>query len=643
MTRIKGLFIAATTVAVLSACGATDSSPLDDSRPADVGTVDTSGALPDVGGVPDPDVCRGASPDVDTDGDGLPDAIEDRDRDCRVDDDETDPHAWDTDGDGLSDGAEDIDGNGQHDAARGELDPRRSDTDGDGVSDAEEDIAIVCTPDLILAADAHRIPLEDGTMLFVHPSSEVYLVGASAVVARGDELAMLAPAGAAGLDNTLLVTLFSEAVASLGGVLNTVSEHRPADSTLWVADYAVELDGARRVEEVAGALASATGVDLPAELFEPVDAGEEDDDDDVTQPRRRFRLHVEAELGPYDVVDGRLAVSVSGAPDPEPWFALHGVAAIAPDARSTVRPMCETLAAEQVASVDIVMVVDTSPSLAMVRDEMAVAIASLVDARWQRGLETRVWPVAADGHVAGAAGGVIGGDAAVSADGLLSRMSSISWRSDDQRAWHNARALLERETVDGDRVVLVMVTSREDVEFREGEYAGFDGTASGAPLPRGSERAARTSFYRDEVASRATVVAVTPGPRVDGGARCVTIGTAEQSREAPIDPGTSYRDVALATGGYFVDVCDPDVRSSVERLSDGLFGAGGVARLFAPALPGSVRVAVDGAELDVVAFRELSGIGDERAVRVTDAVEGTELGAAYLFWDDATSATAASE
>ena len=65
---------------------------------------------------------------VDSDGDGLPDNLEQTT--C------TDPNDPDTDHDGLNDGTEDANQNGTVDA--GETDPCNWDTDGDGLSDGEE-------------------------------------------------------------------------------------------------------------------------------------------------------------------------------------------------------------------------------------------------------------------------------------------------------------------------------------------------------------------------------------------------------------------------------------------------------------------------------------------------------------------------
>ena len=73
----------------------------------------------------------------DSDGDLLPDGVEDADLDGVVDLGETDPCKWDSDGDGISDGVEDTNANGLIDD--GETDPTLQDTDGDGVSDGFED------------------------------------------------------------------------------------------------------------------------------------------------------------------------------------------------------------------------------------------------------------------------------------------------------------------------------------------------------------------------------------------------------------------------------------------------------------------------------------------------------------------------
>ncbi len=86
-------------------------------------------------GVVDPGETDPLNPD--TDGDGIPDGVEDTDHDGVVDPGETDPRIPDTDGDGIPDGVEDTDHDGVVDP--GETDPRNPDTDGDGIPDGVED------------------------------------------------------------------------------------------------------------------------------------------------------------------------------------------------------------------------------------------------------------------------------------------------------------------------------------------------------------------------------------------------------------------------------------------------------------------------------------------------------------------------
>ncbi len=80
---------------------------------------------------------------ADTDGDGLPDGVEDENKNGRVDPTETDPRLTDSDCDGLQDGpgrggflGEDTNGNGRVDGF--ETDPSNPDSDGDGLRDGLE-------------------------------------------------------------------------------------------------------------------------------------------------------------------------------------------------------------------------------------------------------------------------------------------------------------------------------------------------------------------------------------------------------------------------------------------------------------------------------------------------------------------------
>ncbi|MCP4665907.1 MAG: hypothetical protein GY849_06040, partial [Deltaproteobacteria bacterium] len=73
---------------------------------------------------------------ADTDGDGLLDGMEDANANGVKDPGETDPCDTDTDDDGILDGVEDANHNGIVDP--GETDPANIDTDGDGIQDGTE-------------------------------------------------------------------------------------------------------------------------------------------------------------------------------------------------------------------------------------------------------------------------------------------------------------------------------------------------------------------------------------------------------------------------------------------------------------------------------------------------------------------------
>ncbi|MBK9490354.1 MAG: hypothetical protein IPO07_17420 [Haliscomenobacter sp.] len=88
--------------------------------------------------VPDADPSTTTNPkSTDTDGDGIPDNLEDKDKDGQIDSGETDPNDPDSDNDGIPDGVEDKDKDGVVDP--GESNPLSGDSDGDGIPDGVED------------------------------------------------------------------------------------------------------------------------------------------------------------------------------------------------------------------------------------------------------------------------------------------------------------------------------------------------------------------------------------------------------------------------------------------------------------------------------------------------------------------------
>lgn len=99
---------------------------------------DDTGAASDAADVADGLIGPGDTSVDDSDGDGIPDALEDRNRNGTFEEgsNETNFLDVDTDGDGIDDGEEDSNHNGIVD--NGETDPRLADTDGDGLDDNEE-------------------------------------------------------------------------------------------------------------------------------------------------------------------------------------------------------------------------------------------------------------------------------------------------------------------------------------------------------------------------------------------------------------------------------------------------------------------------------------------------------------------------
>jgi len=164
-----------------------------------------------------------AALDTDTDGDGLPDGVEDADQDGIVDPGETDPLNPDTDGDGIPDGTEpsplqdmdndglisaldpDSDGDGlgdgvedaDHDGAvdSGETDPVNPDTDGDGLSDGLEVLA--GTSPLALDTDGDGLAdAQEATQDAYWGEAERLLVGGGRLPAEGGLAVSLPQAGA---------------------------------------------------------------------------------------------------------------------------------------------------------------------------------------------------------------------------------------------------------------------------------------------------------------------------------------------------------------------------------------------------------------------------------------------------------------
>lgn len=117
----------------------------------------------------------------DFDGDGLPDALEDRNGNGARDPGETDFLYWDTDGDGIPDSLEDLNRNGEVD--QGETSPLNPDSDADSVFDGADPTPLPpADAPVIFGLDPSEGPAEGGTMVIISgrnfaPDSVVWFGG----------------------------------------------------------------------------------------------------------------------------------------------------------------------------------------------------------------------------------------------------------------------------------------------------------------------------------------------------------------------------------------------------------------------------------------------------------------------------------
>lgn len=601
------------------ACASTAGSDASVSGSFDAGgTADV--LLADVQGRDAIERCDGVLPGTDTDGDGLDDVVEDANRNCVFDEGETDPLTADTDGDGLDDGVEDVDRNGVWDASRGELDPRRADTNGDGVGDGDEPLASVCTSALLDEVALHRVASGD-SVFFIDPALDATSVfeGRGLVVVDPDvpRAALLATRLGTPMRVEELVAALEVGARVIGADLWWESETSGAVRRLSVA---IEASYDVPMSTVIGALAEAASVDLdPASV-------------ESTASSRRYALRIEAEARPGDRIDGRVAVALSGESDPLPWHRAMGVGAIAPDARSTLRARCDTARAETIDVVDVVVAWSPSPVIEFGLSDVITAVGGLLADRSSDERLTRVWLIPGDGHAWETAGRPTDAAAYGRFDQVFDAAFSVVPTTDDQRVWLNALAFIETldervETVGS--VELIAVLGREDTEFREGERDGRDGAPDGAPLAPGPARDARTGWYSqrfDALEVDVTGVALRSG---QNGA----CGIDQRSgAEAPLAAAASARDVALASGGVFLDICAPGLELALERRL--VRAAGGAGRFSLAESPVSGDVLVhEGDDGAPVSGYEV--IDDDGGVRVAVPSRSTtdSFVTGYRFWD----------
>jgi hypothetical protein len=622
----------------------------------------------DLGSSDSAPVCEGIDPTLDSDGDGLLDIIEDRNLNCRVDADETDPFNPDTDGDGLLDGEEDVNQNGVADLDRGEFDPRLYDTDGNGIPDSEEPEAPVCRSSLPRSFAGHRVALGTDRVYFVDPSIRIspLVEGGAILVASPDtgEAALLAQAGVVQLGPANIVDVLQAGMVSLGGRISTLEEASRALGTRWTATYQLEFPvamDARAVLEPLGALLGLDRSMLQNESW---------------ATSRRFRLRIIAELDADPTHRGRVSVSVSPSVVAEDWFGRTNLATISPPGMPFVRTRCERLEAERSDDLDLVIVVDSTAVAAPARDAAAQALFQLIELRARAGLTTRTTIVRADAHLDGLAGESVLDSTVVSASVARDALLQVEEEGmGEQRLWFNANAALERiqdrdaaEAAEGRRRLLLLVASREDSDFRESarglppgpgrlptpprsdgpEWSDSEPPSedSGAPdpvdlpLPPDDDRAAVTEYWVRKLGAFADtdIVAVAPASIRGTADDCVGL-LATGLLDAELGAALSFRDVAVRAGGSFMELCNPDLEAALVGLSGRLAGADGAVLLRDNPIPSTLRVAVEGDVLDggLIGLQRIDAERTELRVRRDGALP--LVGVAYMHWEG----TAASE
>jgi len=604
----------------LCACASTAASDESGATAYDAGAA-TDVVLTDVSARDAGERCDGVLPGTDSDGDGLDDVVEDANRNCVLDEGETDPHLADTDGDGLSDGDEDVDRNGVWDADRGELDPRNPDTDGDGVRDGDEVLAEVCTSALLDDVVRHRAASE-GAVFFVDPALDARPaldgLGMLVVDTESPRAALLVSA----LEDPLRV---SEVV----GMIEAAAEALDAD--LWW-----ESETAGQVRRLT--LALETPYDVPLELVLAA-LGEVTEDGFGAEPpessgasSRRYTLHIEAEARPGERIDGRLSVALSAEGDPVPWFREMGISAIAPDRESTLRAECEVLDATHVDTVDLVVAWPPSLALEVGLTDTVSAIGGLLADRANEDRLTRVWLVPGDGHVSETAGRPAHEAALGRVDQVFDGVFAVEPATDDQRVWLNALAFVESlpDRVESTGAIeLIAVFDREDSEFRQGERDGRDGAPDAPPLAPGAARDARTGWYSERFAALGvdvTGVALRPGGEPECGRDLDGTGN------GGLAPAMSARDVAIGAGGTFLEICAPDLEMAIERRL--VESAGGAGRTPLERRPvGGVVEVYAGDDGERVTGYDVLDRGDGAWLVLPSRASTETLVTGYRFWD----------
>lgn len=563
---------------------------------------------PDTDGdeVPDGDeVERGTDPlNPDTDGDGLEDGVE-----IRIG---TDPLNPDTDGDGLNDGAEDRDGDGEIDACDSalplidvdgdgvlddcETDPLNPDSDGDGVADGDETLPLACAPEsepnvteymttnwLALLSSTIGAPVD----LAGNRGFQAWAVdGEDAGVASAiiDRVGTASDAVIA-LDNALSVATSGFRVVDRSTArLPRFDGGQAASAVLELrASVAVRVSDARNrmVANLAGS--SSVGVELPP----------------VGSVVAELQLVASLEITDDGLQRIVLALRAIESDADETLFVLRELGTLASIAqpRTPNQTACYPFRpAETRFAADFLWVVDSTPSMVDDRQTVAAAAEQFFETLEARGVDFRVAVVSTqllnDEWLL-----VTPGFSTILEDfrsQLVSppRQSGPPGSEFSLLTLQNVYSLSEspfasealRWRRDARRVV-ILFSDEDDQSVKDAAATRPACDSSTNPSLEGCEVFDETlAMLLDDGAQ---VFAIT-GDSPSGCTSATGPGRADEA-------GDAYIQLAFATGGRFASICGDDPGETVNAIVQTAFGAAADVTLRDLPIPGTIRVARNGA------------------------------------------------
>lgn len=494
--------------------------------------------------------CLSSEPGVDSDGDGLSDAIEDPDRDCDADPGETSTRYACTDADYLDDGQEDIDGNGFWDVERGEFNPRTNDSDDDGIPDDEEALAAVCVRRERAIFGTARLATSDGLTIGTQPGyGSVELAGTATVLIRSsDEVPGSLIGGIVDTEDGVIPVpsaVFAE-LAELGYVTTLHSES--ADEISWDLRFDVHGPDGADESEVIGIVLALMGLDVGSSM--PPES--------VVVSRLGVRMQAS-----FDGQRTRIVAAFSDGGAADAWLDVVDSRALTSGSRDTLRTQCEELAPAEQGELNLVVAVAPSAIAESIVGEVLEQLTNLVALRRAQDLPTRIWIVPTSGHLEGATGAPLGGAAYTSVDAAAAALET-GLGGQDPRVWLNLQAFINGGWLGSSEATFIVLAGREDTEFREGEYLGRDGN-SALPVQTDSEVTEhRLEYYSSGLAPLSgRLLIIAPGP--DAGSHCARLDGAGNRlgvdagdvEGPPVDAAFSFQSIIREVGGEFVDACNP--------------------------------------------------------------------------------------